>query len=137
MPADTVSAKDIAAQQPRLRRYALALIGNLADADDLVQDTIEKALIHRASLRDPARLGSWMLSILHNRFATVLRGRRRRGSEVQVDTLADELAIGDTAFEQAQLRAFVRAMDRLTDEHRRVLLLVRLGGGPAEGQGGD
>src|SRR3546814_14600470 len=84
MPADTVSAKDIAAQQPRLRRYALALIGNLADADDLVQDTIEKALIHRASLRDPARLGSWMLSILHHRFATVLRGRRRRGSAVQV-----------------------------------------------------
>ena len=58
--------KALIAQLPALRRYARALSGNMAQADDLVQDTIERALRQGEGLRDLQRIASWLRSILHN-----------------------------------------------------------------------
>ncbi len=118
----------IAAQVPRLRRYAAALAGNLSDADDLVQDCIEKALANRHTLRDVSRLGGWLLSILHNLHVSSLRWRRRRGPEVPVEDLADDLALSAAPSDRAEVRDFVRAFNRLSEEHRAVLLLTGLEG---------
>ena len=77
----------VVAQIPRLRRYATAWLHNVADADDLVQDTVERALQRQESLRDPARLGAWLLAILHNLHRSNLRRARRHGPLLAVDSL--------------------------------------------------
>ncbi|MDD2546652.1 MAG: sigma factor, partial [Burkholderiaceae bacterium] len=51
---------------PRLRRYAQALVGNRAAADDLVQDTLERAWTRAAQWRAGSDLAVWLLSIMHN-----------------------------------------------------------------------
>src|SRR5689334_4202280 len=56
----------IVAEIPRLRRHAVSLLYNPADADDLIQDCLETALTKQATLKDPARLGAWMFAILNN-----------------------------------------------------------------------
>ena len=89
---NSVDERAIAAQVPRLRRYAATLAGNLSVAADLVQDCIEKALANRHALRDGARLGGWLLSILHNLHVSGFRGRRRRGPEVPAGTVMSRLA---------------------------------------------
>lgn len=123
-----VDGRAIAAQIPRLRRYAAALVGNLSDADDLVQDCVEKALANRHALRDGTRLGGWLLSILHNLHVSGLRWRRRRGAEVPVEDLADDLALSAAPADREAVRDFVRAFAQLSEEHRTILLLTGMEG---------
>jgi RNA polymerase sigma factor (sigma-70 family) len=111
---------------PGLRRYAIALVGNVADADDLVQECLERALVRRESLRDPAALGRWLRVILHNLFVTKLRRRDPVG--VPIEALADDLALSVPAEERDQIRDLVQAMARLSFEHRQILLLIGLEG---------
>ena len=51
---------------PRLRRYARALVGNRDDADDLVQDTLERAWAKSGLWRGVADMRAWLFSIMHN-----------------------------------------------------------------------
>src|SRR3954463_6913277 len=90
-PSDFTQA--ITAHLPRLRRYATALAGNAAVADDLVQDCVERALSREGTLRDPSRLGAWLRTILYSIYISTLRERQRRGIPVAVDELADDLAL--------------------------------------------
>lgn len=128
MPGPEIDDSAIAAHVPRLRRYASALTGNRHDADDLVQDCVEKALANRHALRDPSRLGGWLMSILHNLHVSGARGRRRRGVEVQVEDLADDLALSAEPADRGAVRDFVRCFGQLSDEHRTILLLTGMEG---------
>lgn len=117
------------AEIPRLRRYATAWLGNAADADDLVQDCMERALERRETLRDPARLGSWLLAILHNLHVSGVRTRQRRGHvTLGLHSLEEELLRHAPAADRERMRDLVRGMEQLSEEHRQVLLLVALEG---------
>ena len=62
-----MSSRDaIVAEIPRLRRYARALVGERAAADDLVQDTLERAWSRVAQWRQGSDLRAWLFSIMHN-----------------------------------------------------------------------
>ncbi|CAO3421829.1 RNA polymerase sigma factor [Azospirillum endophyticum] len=128
MSPPDIDDRAIAAHVPRLRRYATALVGNRPDADDLVQDCVEKALANRHALRDPSKLGGWLMTILHNLHISSQRGRRRRGAEVPVEDLADDLALSAPPADRGAVRDFVRAFAQLTDEHRTILLLTGMEG---------
>jgi RNA polymerase sigma-70 factor (ECF subfamily) len=123
-----VSAAEIAAEAGRLRRYAAALTQSRADADDLVQDCLEKALEHRTDVRERARLFPWMLAILHNLHSGALRRRRRRGHDLPVEDFADTLALSAPPGERTAWRDFARAVGGLPEEQRQVLLLNALEG---------
>jgi RNA polymerase sigma factor (sigma-70 family) len=124
-PVDGLT-RALLAQLPGLRRYATALVGNAADADDLVQDCIERALARRDSLRDPQSLGRWLKVILHNLHVTALR--RRGAPSVPVEDLAEDLALSAPPENRDQVRDLVRAMAGLSVEHRQILLLISLEG---------
>jgi RNA polymerase sigma-70 factor (ECF subfamily) len=66
---------------PRLRRLARALSRDVADADDLVQLAVERALVHRGQWRPGTRLDSWMFRIMKNAWIDETRTRAppRRG----------------------------------------------------------
>jgi RNA polymerase sigma-70 factor (ECF subfamily) len=118
--------KALIAQLPGLRRYSRALVGNQSLADDLVQDTIERALRQWEGLRETNRLSSWLRSILHNLYIDEIRRGRTRGHEQEVSDLADDLALSTPAHDSSAALDFVRAMGTLSIEHRQVLLLVGL-----------
>lgn len=113
----------IIAEIPRLRRYARGLTGDAARADDLVQDTLERAL-SRLSLWRPGNLRAWLFTIMHNVFVNQLK------SSVHVDYLADDLLpdlpLRATQSDNLELRDLDRALCRLTADQREVLLLVAL-----------
>jgi RNA polymerase sigma-70 factor (ECF subfamily) len=113
-------------QLPALRRYARALVGNTAHADDLVQDCIERALRQKDRLREPQRLGGWLRSILHNLYIDELRRARSRGPERDIDDYSDDYAVSTPPADRGTAIDLTRAMDTLTLEHRQVLLLVGL-----------
>jgi RNA polymerase sigma-70 factor (ECF subfamily) len=123
-PDDYVKA--LVAQLPTLRRYAMALAGSTSLADDLVQDTIEKALRQSAQLRDLNHLPGWLRRILRNLYIDELRRRRGRGPQQDIMDVIDHPDLSVPAADGVGARDFLRAMNNLSVEHREILLLVGL-----------
>jgi len=106
-----------------LRRYARALTGDTAWADDLVQDTAERALARWAAFRPNSNLRAWLLTILRHLYIDQLRVRR----EVTVDEETApwrDLAAPPGEVDGLVLRDLQRALYCLPIEQREVLLLV-------------
>src|ERR1700712_4864084 len=78
---------------PRLRRFGIALTGSHADADELVQDTCERAMRREHQLRDSSRLDAWLYGIMRNRWTDEVRWRRIRrhdGMEAADATMGED-----------------------------------------------
>lgn len=117
----------LAQELPHLRRFARALVGDPALADDLVQDCAERALV-KSHLYDPARpLRAWLYAVLRNIFVS---GLRRSGRSTVVKTI-DDLHDGEGAVAPAQedrlsASLVAEALDRLPPQQREVVVLVGL-----------
>jgi len=118
-----MSPQDIVAEIPRLRRYARALAGEAVRADDLVQDTLERAL-GKWSLWRPGNLRAWLFSIMHNLF--VNQARSPRLVDYPGDDALPDLPTRATQNDALELRDFAHSLSRLPEEQREVLLLVVL-----------
>jgi RNA polymerase sigma-70 factor (ECF subfamily) len=113
---------------PRLRRFAVGLARDPADADDLCQTTIERALRSREQWLPGSRLDSWMYRIMRNIWIDEARARTRRGK-----TFVDEeqgLRIGADGAQEVllELNDVDRALAKLPDEQREAVLLVMVEG---------
>lgn len=108
---------------PQLRRYARALTGDFAWADDLVQDTAERALARWTAFRPNSNLRAWLLTILRHLYIDQLRSRR----EIAVDDESApwrNLEAPQGEVDGLVLRDLQRALYCLPLEQREVLLLV-------------
>ena len=115
--------QEIVACIPSLRRYAAGLTGNREAADDLVQDTMERAWTRLALWERRGDLRAWLFSILHNLF--VDRGRADRRSPVEAaNEDAPPLPVRATQTDMLEVRDLDRALAQLPVEQREVLLLV-------------
>jgi RNA polymerase sigma-70 factor, ECF subfamily len=110
---------------PRLRRYARALTGDRSRADDLVQDTLERALIKFHLWQPGSDLRAWLFAIMHNTFINQLRAQPA-GVTGEIDDEAMSLATRPTQSDWLEVRDLQAALLRLPDEQREVLLLVGL-----------
>ncbi|HYL87348.1 MAG TPA: RNA polymerase sigma factor [Burkholderiales bacterium] len=116
-------AKRLVELIPRLRRYARALVGERATADDLVQDTLERAWAKLHLYRRGTDLRAWLFTVMHNVHVNRVRATR------PVDPLEDEmpeLAQRGTQADALLVRDLDRAIARLPADQRAVLLLVTL-----------
>jgi len=117
--------QQIQQQIPRLRRYARALTGERSAADDLVQDTLERAWNKFHLWRRGSDLRAWLFTIMHNVFVNQVRSRSREVVEV-LDHEAYSVAVRETQSDGLEIRDLDIALRRLPDEQREVLLLVGL-----------
>jgi len=109
---------------PRLRRYARALTGDRAAADDLVQDTLERALSRFHLWRRGSDLRAWLFTIMHNIFVNQARSRMRYPHDALDESTADALQYREPDW--SDLRDIGGALERLPVEQRTVVLLVGL-----------
>lgn len=117
----------IAREIPRLRRYALALTRDPAAADDLVQDTLERALRKRHLWRRKGSLRGWLYRILYHVFLNQGPRRRRHAREVDLDDAPEPVAPGSA--EAALVRRdIVAAMQDLPAEQRAAIALTAVEG---------
>lgn len=125
--ADT-TRQALVALIPRLRRFARVLTGNLADADDVVQACLEKAMVNMDQWQPGTRLDAWVFRIARNHW---LDNRRRAHNRVGHEDISDmpNLA-GDDGVAVAEASADARmvraAVDALPPEQRDVVALVML-----------
>ena len=115
--------QDVETNVPALRRYARALTRNGELADDLVQDTLVRAL-RSEHLFHGGEIRAWLFTILTNLNRNRLRSLARRPS---TSTLEDNDA-PDSAGPEAGARDIERALNLLVDDQKQALLLVVLEG---------
>ena len=114
----------ILAEIPRLRRYARALLGDRAAADDLVQDTLERAWSRIDQWRPGSNLRAWLFGIMHN--LRVDQMRRTPPMIRSVEESECNLPTRPTQTDGLELKDLEAALNQLPHEQREVVLLVAL-----------
>ena len=114
----------ILAEIPRLRRYARGMLGDRAAADDLVQDTLDRAWSRWALWRGGSDLRAWLVSIMHNLRVDQLRRPGVPTHSIDEDDF--EVPTRATQADRLEVRDLESALRQLPDEQREVLLLVAL-----------
>ncbi len=115
---------------PRLRRFAHGLCRDSADADDLTQITVERALRSRDQWQPGTRLDSWLYRIMRNLWIDTVRSR---GRKQKVEAPAEEAETTGHDPREAidasiELQRAMAAMERLPDEQREVVALILIEG---------
>lgn len=113
---------------PRLRRYARALTRDINAADDLVQDCLARALSKVHLWQKGTDLRAWLFTILHNQYVNHVRRAVREGSAVGLSDSEPMLTSAPNQGKRLELRDLERAIAKLPEEQRSVLLLVGLEG---------
>jgi RNA polymerase sigma-70 factor (ECF subfamily) len=108
---------------PRLRRYASALTGERSLADDLVQDTLERAWTKLHLWRGGSDLRAWLFTIMHNVHVNQVRSRAAATMLPLDDDLPDAPVRASQA-DMLEVRDIDAALTRLSVEQREVLMLV-------------
>jgi RNA polymerase sigma-70 factor (ECF subfamily) len=113
---------------PRLRRYARALTRSVDRADDLVQETLLRA-VAKAHLWQPGTdIRAWLFTIMHNQYVNMVRRAIREDATVDIEQMSSSLVATTDPTASRQLREVERALGRLPGEQREAILLVGLEG---------
>jgi RNA polymerase sigma-70 factor (ECF subfamily) len=129
---DQLSSFDdqLASLLPRLRRFAHSLSRDSADADDLTQATVERALKSRDQWQAGTRLDSWAYRIMRNLWIDTARARSRKSAREAPEE--EGLNVGedprDAMDASIDLQRIMAAMSRLPDEQREIVALILVEG---------
>jgi RNA polymerase sigma-70 factor (ECF subfamily) len=117
----------ILAAVPRLRGFAVSLCGNVDRADDLVQETLVRALTSIDSFRPGTNLNGWLFTILRNQFRSEYRKRRREVEDVDGRHTAS-LRSQPEQIGHVEFAEFRTALVKLPPDQREALVLVGASG---------
>jgi RNA polymerase sigma-70 factor (ECF subfamily) len=120
--------RSIEAEIPRLRRYARALTRDAVASDDLVQDCLARALGKLHLWQEGTDLRAWLFTILHNQYVNQVRRAIREGAPVGLSETEPMLTQAPHQGKRLELRDLERAIAKLPEEQRSVILLVGLEG---------
>jgi RNA polymerase sigma-70 factor, ECF subfamily len=118
---------DIIANVPRLRAFAISLSGNIDRADDLVQETLLRALANISSFEPGTNLQAWLFVILRNVFRSEYR-KRRREVEDSDGRHAERLKTYPAQTSCVEFEEFRQALAKLPPGQREALILVGASG---------
>lgn len=112
-----------------LRRYAWILCGNHADADDLVQEALAKAIATAHTYKRGRNLRAWLFSILHNTFVSQKRqyARRARASRF-IDSALKEREVPANQEKHVEAEDTLSMLSHLTPDQQSVLVLIAVEG---------
>ena len=111
-----------------LRRYALLLVGDGHEADDLVQEALTRVLLQTRAWRPVRDLRAYLFTTLHNIFIDNHRRQRNSRNDLDVSEVLDRIATPASQTDRLEWRDLVRALGKLPAEQREVVLLVGLEG---------
>jgi len=127
MKLDPSMREAVLAAVPSLRAFAISLSGNVDRADDLVQETLLRALVNIESFEPGTNLSAWLFTILRNLFRSEYR-KRRREVEDGDGTYAESLKSQPEQEARVEFREFRTALAKLPSDQREALILVGASG---------
>ncbi len=122
--SERLASEDWAEHVASLRRYAFALTASRQEAEDLVQDTLARAIAAAGSWRRTGSLRAWLFSIMHNAFLTGVRAQRPRVHQPEEGDL--EPAQPPPQLARLEVQEVLRALTRLPEPQRAAITLIAL-----------
>lgn len=119
--------KDLVEAIPPLRAFARSLSGDRDQADDLVQETLTKAMVNREKFTPGTNLQAWLVTILRNQYYSEGRKRRREVPDSDGEYMAT-LIHGPGQSSRMELIDFMVALQLLPDDQREALILIGASG---------
>jgi RNA polymerase sigma-70 factor (ECF subfamily) len=114
---------DLIEYLPRLRRHARALTRDVTQADDQVQETLERALAKLDLWRPDTDLRAWLFTLMHNLFVNQLRANKLQETDLDA---AKDIPVNGGQMDAMTLRDIRAGLSHLPAEQRKVILLVGL-----------
>src|ERR1700740_1828908 len=127
MKLDPGIRDQVLATVPSLRAFAISLCGNIDRADDLVQETLLRALAHIDSFQPRTNMSAWLFTILRNLFRSEYRKRRREVEDTD-GTYAESLKSHPEQHSRVEFEEFRVALAKLPTDQREALILVGASG---------
>jgi RNA polymerase sigma-70 factor (ECF subfamily) len=127
MKLDPAIREQVLGTVPSLRAFAISLCGNIDRADDLVQETLLRALSHIDSFEPGTNMPAWLFTILRNLFRSEYRKRRREVEDTD-GSYADSLKSHPEQNSRLEFKEFRTALDKLPPDQREALILVGASG---------
>jgi RNA polymerase sigma-70 factor (ECF subfamily) len=127
MKLDPAIRDQVLATVPSLRAFAISLCGNIDRADDLVQETLLRALAHIDSFEPGTNMPAWLFTILRNLFRSEYRKRRREVEDAE-GRYAETLKSNPEQTGRVEFEEFRTALNKLPADQREALILVGASG---------
>ena len=127
MPLDAALKDAMLAAVPSLRAFAISLSGNVDRADDLVQETLLRAIANIDSFQPGTNMSAWMFTILRNLFRSEYRKRRREVEDAD-GSYAESLTSHPEQSSHVEFKEFRTALAKLPPDQREALILVGASG---------
>jgi RNA polymerase sigma-70 factor, ECF subfamily len=127
MAMDESVRKAILGAVPSLRAFAISLCGNVDRADDLVQETLLRALANIDSFQPGTNMSAWLFTILRNHFRSEYRKRRREVEDAE-GRYAETLKSNPEQTGRVEFEEFRTALNKLPSDQREALILVGASG---------
>ena len=127
MTIDPALRDAVLAAIPKLRAFAISLSGNVDRADDLVQETMLRALANIHSFQPGTNMSAWLFTILRNLFRSEYRKRRREVEDAD-GSYADSLKSQPEQNSRVEFEEFRGALSKLPSDQREALILVGASG---------
>jgi RNA polymerase sigma-70 factor (ECF subfamily) len=127
MSLDASVRDAVLAAVPSLRAFAISLCGNVDRADDLVQETLLRALANINSFQPGSNMPAWLFTILRNLFRSEYRKRRREVEDAD-GSYAQSLKSQPEQTARVEFQEFRTALAKLPPDQREALILVGASG---------
>jgi RNA polymerase sigma-70 factor (ECF subfamily) len=127
MSLDHAIRDQMLAAVPSLRAFAISLGGNVDRADDLVQETLLRALANIDSFQPGTNMAAWLFTILRNLFRSEYRKRRREVEDAD-GNYVESLKTQPEQTSHMEFLEFQKALAKLPDDQREALILVGASG---------
>jgi RNA polymerase sigma-70 factor (ECF subfamily) len=127
MSLDPTIRDQVLAAVPSLRAFAISLCGNVDRADDLVQETLLRALANIDSFQPGTNLPAWLFTILRNLFRSEYRKRRREVEDAD-GSYAETLKAQPSQTSHVEFQEFRNALAKVPPDQREALILVGASG---------
>ncbi|MFC5483744.1 sigma-70 family RNA polymerase sigma factor [Microvirga aerilata] len=122
-PVDQAFVSGVMDALPNLRAFALSLTGKVDQAEDLVQDTVLKALTKQDTFEAGTNLQAWLFTILRNGFYSTHRKTSREVEDGDGTHAASMIAIPDQE-DKLALQDLSTALEKLPQEQREAIILI-------------
>ena len=123
-------SKEIVEEMDGLKRFACKLTADQADAEDLLQSTVLKALEKKELFKDDTDLFKWSSKIMFNIFVNDYRKKTKFESQYDPEPYIEKLQKTDNQMQEIHTQEVAEAMTDLQDEHQEILKMICLQGLP-------
>lgn len=111
------------AEMPKLNKFAHKLTRNTAEAEDLVQSTVLRAIEKKTYFQEGTDLFKWTSKIMYNLFVTDYRRKTKFETQYDPETYIDARSVEPDQQTKVEVKALAEAMEEMSAEHKEILIM--------------